>query len=191
MTFSEQTALLLEALDRGFLKPDEIVQWADDTIVSSAKPPEWLIDLSTLVKPYKEDIAELLREHAAPLSLRRTIELIAVAWSRQLLSVRDALSLLFKIIILDRDTAPQDRSEDTLRDVLCEWDCQEDLDLIPPTLQAKIESVLRQYLASAGDIARFVPLKCPRSSEPGAPPNGGPGARLGNSGVTEGPPSLS
>ena len=28
-------------------------------------------------------------------------------------------------------------------------------------------------------------------AEPGAPPNGGPGTRLANSGVTEGPPSVS
>jgi hypothetical protein len=34
------------------------------------------------------------------------------------------------------------------------------LDVIPPALQAKVESVLRHYLASAGDIARFVPMKC-------------------------------
>jgi hypothetical protein len=191
MTFSEQTALLLEALDRGFLQPDEIIQWADAAIAANAKPLEWLIDLSTLAKPYKEDIAVLLREHAAPLPLRRTIELVALAWSRQLLSVGDALSLLFKITMLDRDTPPQDRAEDTLRDVLVEWDCQEDLHRIPPTLQTKAELVLRHYLTSGADIARFVPLKCHRRPEPGAPPNGGPGTRLGNSGVTEGPPSVS
>ena len=37
---------------------------------------------------------------------------------------------------------------------------------------------------------RFFALM-PKIAEPGAPPNGGPATRLGNSGVAEGPPSVS
>ena len=33
--------------------------------------------------------------------------------------------------------------------------------------------------------------KAKTKAEPGAPPNGGPATRLGNSGATEGPPSVS
>jgi hypothetical protein len=46
-------------------------------------------------------------------------------------------------------------------------------------------------------VGEVVSLKCldcwkaSESAEPDAPPNGGPATRLGNSGVTEGPPSVS
>ena len=191
MTVSEQTALLLEALDYGFLEPDEIIRWADELIAVTANPAQWLIDLSILGKPYKEDVAALLRQHAQTLPLRRTIELVALAWSRGLLPVSDALAMLFKITILDREDAPQHGPEDALLDVLVEWECREDSDVIHPKLEARAEAVLRQYLTSAADIARFVPLKCQRRPEPGAAPNGGPAQPLGNSGVSGGPPSVS
>ncbi len=191
MTVSEQTALLLEALDYGFLEPDEIIRWADESIAATPNPAQWLIDLSILGKPYKEDVAAVLRQRAETLPLRRTIELVALAWARGLLPVSAALAMLFKITILDREGAQQHGPEDALCDVLVEWECQQDSCVIQPELEARAEAVLRQYLTSAADIARFVPLKRQRRPGPGAAPNGGPATRVGNAGVQKGPPSVS
>jgi hypothetical protein len=49
---------------------------------------------------------------------------------------------------------------------------------------------LRRYLQSEEGQRMFAMIKSTMPNE-GAPPNGGPATRLGNSGVTEGPPSVS
>jgi cytochrome bd-type quinol oxidase subunit 2 len=46
-------------------------------------------------------------------------------------------------------------------------------------------------LAGAWVCARVLRRDLQRGAQPGASPNGGPATRLGNSGVTEGPPSVS
>jgi hypothetical protein len=50
--------------------------------------------------------------------------------------------------------------------------------------------VMRHRVKSASLLASNGPVQ-DRVAEPGAAPNGGPATRLGNSGVTEGPPSVS
>lgn len=48
------------------------------------------------------------------------------------------------------------------------------------------------FSASAGQVLKVTPCDAKgKSTEPGAPPNGGPATHLGNSGVKEGPPSVS
>lgn len=157
MTRAEETAILLEALEQGFLKPDAVIRWADEVIASAPKPPGWLIDLSTLTKVHSEDVAAFLREHAAVLPVRRKIELIAVAWQHRLLSLRDALPRLFKITILEREGAPAERIEEPLYEVLVSWDSQEDLDVLEPGLLARLEAALREFLPGAAEIEPFLP----------------------------------
>ncbi len=77
MTRTEETALVLEALEQGFVKPEAVIRWADEVVAAAPQPPKWLIDLSTLPKIHTEDVAALLREHAQALPVRRRIELIA------------------------------------------------------------------------------------------------------------------
>jgi hypothetical protein len=190
MTSAEETALLLEALEQGFVKADAVIRWADQAIAAAPQPPEWLIDLSTLPKIHTEDVAASLREHAQTLPVRRKIELIALAWQRRLLSLRDALPRLFKVTILDRMEQLRE-GEEPLHDALVEWDSQEDLDVLSPELEAKFEMVLKQYLRSAADIAWCLPCGGQTKPEPGASPNGGPATRFGSSGVREGLPSVS
>ena len=191
MTRAEETAILLEALEQGFLKPDAVIRWADEAIAASPKPPGWLIDLSALTKVHSEDVAAFWREHAATLPVRRRTELIAVAWQHGLLSLRDALPRLSKITILEREGAPEERIEEPLLDVLVSWDCQEDLDVLPLGLLARLAAALSEFLPGAAEIQSFLP--CRPETCPNQPlhPYGGPATQLGNSGATEGPPSVS
>jgi hypothetical protein len=191
MTRAEETAILLEALEQGFLKPDAVIRWADEVIAAEPKPPGWLIDLSTLAKVHSEDVAAFLHEHAAALPVRRKIELIAVAWQHRLLSLRDALPRLFKITILEREGAPTERIEEPLHKVLVSWDSQEDLDVLDPGLLARLAAALREFLRGAGEMQPFLPYGTRNVPEPAASPNGGPAERLGSSVVGGGPPSVS
>jgi hypothetical protein len=52
------------------------------------------------------------------------------------------------------------------------------------------DAAMGSYFALLFGIANW-PVKPKKNAEPGAPPNGGPATQLGNSGVTEGPPSVS
>lgn len=165
--------MLLEALDFGFVQPVDIVRWADERIATTDKPPAWLIDLSIL-KPHREDIAALLREHAAPLPVRRKIELIALAWDRRLLGLQDALPLLFRITILERGGAPRESIEEPLHDALVEWDSQEDLDVLQPELRSRLETTIRQFLTSAADIGQLVPYGGQQLPKPDASPSDPP-----------------
>jgi hypothetical protein len=42
MTLSEQAGVLSEALVLNLIETDKIIRWADEKIIASAKPPEWL-----------------------------------------------------------------------------------------------------------------------------------------------------
>jgi hypothetical protein len=191
MTRAHEIAVLLEALEQGFLKPDAVIRWADAVIAAEPKPPEWLIDLSSLAKVHSEDVAAFLRSHAAELPVRRKIELIAVAWQRGLLSLRHSLPRLFKITILEREGEPTQRIEERLHKVLVSWDSQEDLDVLEAALLARLAAVLREFLPGAADIQPIIPYMNRGMPEPAASPNGGPAERLANSGVGGGPPSVS
>ncbi len=69
-----------------------------------------------------------------------------------MLSLRDALPRLFRVTILERLEHLRE-GEEPLHDALVEWDSQADLDVLSPQLEGKFEMVLKQYLASAADIA--------------------------------------
>lgn len=161
---------MLEALEQGFLKPDRVIRWADEVIAATPKPPEWLIDLSTLAKVHREDVAAALREHAAVLPIRRKIELIAVAWQHRLISTREALPRLFKITILERAGSPQERIEEPLRRVLISWDSSEDLDVLEPGLLPRFAAALREFLPGAAEIQTFLPYGTRDMPEPEASP---------------------
>ena len=44
-------------------------------------------------------------------------------------------------------------------DTLVDWDFQEDLDVIEPSLQAKFAALFREFLTDADDIAKILPWK--------------------------------
>jgi hypothetical protein len=191
MTLSEQSAVVLEAISDDLLQPEDVVNWADALIATMENPPSWLIELSTLGSPHMMDFVSRLRERAqVPLPTRRRIEVIVLAYDAGLLSLRDALPLLFRVAMTEPECRTLDEVGERLAGALIRWDCQEDLDVIEPSLQAKFEALFREYLRDASDIAAVIPQKLQRRAEPGAAPNDGPATQLGNSGVTEGPPSV-
>jgi hypothetical protein len=157
---------MLEALEQGFLKPDSVIRWTDGVIAAAPKPPEWLIEVSTLPKAHAEDVAAILRKHAAALPVRRKIELIAMAWQQKLLSLQDALPRLFKIAISEREGAPKERTEEPLHEVLISWDMQEHLGVLQPELLARLARALGEFLPGAADIRPFLPYGPPDQSEP-------------------------
>jgi hypothetical protein len=160
MTLSEQSAILLEAIEDELLQPEDIVRWAAEIIVAMDKPPTWIIELSTLGSPHMTDFASRLREQApATLPLRRQIQVVVLAHQAGLLSLSAALSQLFRITILDRGKQPLDASATRLQDLLVEWDCLDYLDVVEPTLEAKYEAMFREYLKDAEDIRTALPWK--------------------------------
>ena len=155
MTLSEQSAILLEAVEQELLRePEGIVRWADGVIVAMDEPPAWVIDLSMLRSPHLIDFVVPLREHASvPVALHRRIQVVVLAYLAGELSFADTLPKIFRVTILERHGVKRDALDERLADALVEWDCQEDLSVIEPPLRAKFEALFREYSADAQDVA--------------------------------------
>jgi hypothetical protein len=160
MTLSQQAAIVLEAVEHELLRVEGIIRWADAAIVPTEKPETWLIGLSTLNPSQITDFVSLLRTHAAEsLPLRWRVQIIVLAFDAGLLSVASSLPLLFRVLIVERRGAERDSADEQLADALVEWDCQEDLGVIPPVLHARFETLLRGYLADAHEISAVLHWK--------------------------------
>jgi hypothetical protein len=154
MTLSQQAAIVLEAVEHELLRVEGIIRWADGAIVASEKPETWLIDLSTLNPSHVRDFVSLLRTHAAEsLPQRWRVQIIVLAFDAGLLSLASSLPLLFRLLIVERWGAEKDSADEQLADALVAWDCQENLDVIPPVLHARFETLFRGYLADAHEIS--------------------------------------
>jgi hypothetical protein len=165
MTLPEQSAILLEAIKDELLQPEDVVRWADAVIVATEKPPQWVIELSTLHSPHLADFVSRLRQQAsAALTVHRQLQLIVLAYDAGLFSLPTTLSKLFRVAILDREEPALDALGQRLVDTLIEWDCQEDLDVIEQPLQAKFTALFREYLTDADDIAAVLPWKFERAA---------------------------
>jgi hypothetical protein len=190
MIISEQVALILEAADKGIIQPEDVVQWADSIIAATDAPESWLIELSTLGSTHMQDYVPRLREHSGErMDLRRRTQLVVLAYRSGLLTFHDTLPLLFRVLISERKERERGRLEQRLVDALVSWDCQEDLDVIGPSLRSRFEAIFNEVLSGTGKIASVLPWKF--RAEPGASPNGGPAERVGKSEVGGGPPSVS
>jgi hypothetical protein len=192
MILSEQTAVILEAINDELLQPEDLVRWADSVIAAMEQPPSWLLDLSTLGSLHMQDYVSRLREHAqGRMPTCRQIAVIVLAYDAGLLFLRDTLRLLFRLAIIERQGRTPDAVAEALAGALITWDCQENLDVIEPSLQARFEALSPEYLRDAHDIAAVIPWKLQCRAEPGAAPlNGGPGTPVGRSGASEGPPPV-
>jgi hypothetical protein len=154
MTISQQAAVTLEAVEHELLRVDGIVRWADSVIGAEEKPDFWLIELSTLNPLHITDFVSLLRAHAAEtLPLHWRVQIIVLAYKAGLLSVQSSLPKLFQVLIFETKGATKDPLDEQLRDALVDWDFQEDLDVIEPSLRARFEALFREYLADAHEIS--------------------------------------
>ena len=160
MTLPEQSAVLVEAVEHGLLRQEDIVRWADGFIVAMDTPPGWVIDLSVLSSPHLVDFVGVLREHAAaPMSLHRRIQIVLLAYSSGAFSFADTLPKLFRIVILEQHGMRRDTLEERLADALVDWDFQEDLSVIEPPLRARFEALFQEYLADAQEVAALLPSR--------------------------------
>ena len=153
MTFAEQASILLEAIEAELLQPADIVRWADEILVAMENPPAWIIDVSTVHPPDLEDVVRQLREHASALPVRRQVQVIVLAHDAGLLSLRDTLPKLFRVTILERGDRSLDERDKRLVEALVDWDFQEDLDVIEPSLQVRLAALFREYLTDAQEMA--------------------------------------
>ena len=160
MTLPEQAAVLPEAVKQKLLLQEDIIRWADEVIVAMDKPPPWVIDLSVLSSPHLVDCVVILREHATgPLALRQRIQVVVLAYLAGALSLTDALSKLFRVSMLERCVTERAPNDDRLGNAFAEWDCQEELSIVPAPLQAKFEALFREYVADAREVARVLPWR--------------------------------
>ncbi len=161
MTFPEQGAILIEAIEEEILQADDLVQWADRVIMAMEKPPAWIIELSTLGSPFTIDFASRLRVQAsAPLAASRQIQLIVLAHEAGLLTLPGTLCKLFRITMTERRGPPiTDPLGRRLVDALLHWDQQDDLDVIEPPLRARLTELFREYRTNADDIIAILPWK--------------------------------
>jgi hypothetical protein len=163
MTLSEQSAILLEAIEADLLQPEDIVRWTDSLIVAMDKPPTWIIELTTLNSPYLVDFASRLRDQlTAPLPMRRQIQLVVLAHDSGLIALSGTLQKLFRLTIFDsleQGAKARDALEERLNKLLVEWDCQENLEVIQPQLEVKLEALFREFLNDAEEIRSLLPWK--------------------------------
>jgi hypothetical protein len=154
MTLSQQAAIVLEAVEHALLRVEGIIRWADALIVATEKPETWLIELSTFNPLNITDFVNLLRTHAAgSLPLRWRVQIIVLAFDAGLLSVASSLPLLFHVLFVECRGAERDSTDEQLANALVAWDCHEDLDVVPPALHARFETLFRGYLADAHEIS--------------------------------------
>jgi hypothetical protein len=160
MTLPEQAAVLVEAVEQELLQQEDIVRWADETIVTLNKPPAWVIDLSVLTSPHLVDSVAILREQAArPLSLHRRVQVVVLAYLAGELSLDVTLSKLFRVVIFQRQGMERDPLDERLTDTLVEWDFQDDLSVIEPPLREKFEALFREYMTDKQDVAKVLPWR--------------------------------
>ncbi len=161
MTLSEQCVVLIEAVEDELLQPEDIIRWADKIIVAMEKPPAWIIELSMSRSPHMVDYASRLREQAsASPPVRLQIQVVVLAYDAGLLSLSATLSKLFRITMVERrGPSITDPLARRLVGALADWDQQDNLGVIDPSLQSKLKALFREYLTNTDDIAAILPWK--------------------------------
>jgi len=160
MTLPEQIAILLEAVEDEFLRPEDIILWADTILVVMERPPAWIIELSTLHPSKMVELVSLLRaQPRTPLTIRRQIQVIVLAHDAGLFSLQPTVSKLFRVAIFEQEERPLDADGELLVDALVDWDCQEETSEIGPPLQARLELLFREFLSDADDVKAVLPWK--------------------------------
>jgi hypothetical protein len=163
MTLSEETAILLEAVENELLQPEDIVRWADQIIVAMEQPPGWIIELSMLGLPHLVDFVSRLREQEqATLSSHCRIQIVVLAYNAGSLTFSTTLPKLFRIVIFDRAgriRRLESALDERLKSALVTWDCQEDLDVIEQPLQAEFTEIFQEYLKNTAHIVAMLPWK--------------------------------
>jgi hypothetical protein len=161
MTLSDQSAILLAAIENDLIQPEDIVRWADAAIVTLEKPPAWIIELSTLSSPHLADFERQLRKQSPMLlPMRRKVQIIVLGHKADLLSLPDTLSKLFRLRFTNIIRGEREPFDDQLASALIEWDDRLDLDLDPKDpLRGKFTSLFREYLKDADEIAEVLPWK--------------------------------
>jgi hypothetical protein len=166
MTIPEEAAVLLDAFEMGYINESAVIRWADETIIRSEPTPEWLIELSTMPPTHPTDMMALLRKNAAfPPPMRRHIQIVVLLHRQCGLPFADTVSRLFQVAILERNGSATSYVDDSLMDMLVEWDCQ-DFPVVEPPLQERLERLFQEYLADAADVARVM-FGNPRDQEKG------------------------
>lgn len=168
MTLSEQTSVVLEAIDAGFLKPRDIERWAENALSSTTDPPYWLIELAINSSPRVADYESLLRKgKASPLPPRIKVQLAILACNAGAVSLQRTMVILFPTIFLTND-GPRDPRDADLIDALSWWDCQEGPDVLacplggkprPSPLLDMCERAFEPYLADADAVRAVLPWK--------------------------------
>lgn len=160
MTLSEQAAILLEFDAIKALQSHEIVRWAKAVIATTDKPPCWLMELSILQSPNRQDFISRLEEQAATeLPMRRRIQVIILAHRAGVLPLLATLSKLFEITIFETGNQRLDPLEEKLAQALVYWDCEDNPDVINPILDARFADLFVEYMSDSENIAALSPWK--------------------------------
>ncbi len=156
MTLPEQTAIMLQAGQWGFIQPPDVQQWAYSVIeATTPHPPLWIIELATTPIRFMDDIFATLKAHACPLSLRRRLQIVILRHTTDSRPLRDALPVLFRVAFLEEDDSDQS-GDGPILDALAEWDCQDDIAVVPTQLASKFQSIFDEYLTDASDVASLL-----------------------------------
>jgi hypothetical protein len=166
MTLSQQSAILVQAVEYGLLQPDDIIRWADSVIATMETPPAWLINLETMQSPHFVDLVSHLRKNAEwPLPVVTKVQLLVLAYEANRVSFNKSLSWLFQVTIVERNGAQLDELGERLRDALIELDMGEDFEVVQPPLRTKFEVIFQEYLRDANEIAAIIPWRLQRTGD--------------------------
>ncbi len=153
MTLSEKAAIVLEAVEQGFIHEDGIIRWAESASAAVEKPEPWLIKLALLTSSNITDYTRILRgQSAESVPLHWRVQMVALAHQSGLLNLHDCLPKLFNILIFDPKEAQEDSLDKQLHSALVEWEGQGGLEVIEISLANNFERLFREYLADAGEV---------------------------------------
>jgi hypothetical protein len=159
MTLPEQCAVLLETIEYGLLKPEDVVRWVDKVVAETDKPPAWLIEFYTVEASCVRSYELMLREHSSGmLSVRTRVQIILLAYPARLPLSIEMLSKIFEVAIFNEASNQSDALEERLSEALVYWDCQDHIEVGRP-LEDKFSEIFQEYLSDANEVAAVLPWK--------------------------------
>jgi hypothetical protein len=120
----------------GYADVDEVIAWADQNIGNLARPPQWLIDLSTDHSAHLRDFEGVLLEHAAELTKRERLHVTLNEHKRTGRPLEETLRAAFQIWVPIEDIPNPGTGDipEEVQDLLVYLECW---DIEPPPITAE------------------------------------------------------
>lgn len=156
MTFTEEATIVCFAVETKLVTPSEAIEWAYRVVEAMPKPPVWIIDLATEAFQYENDLTARLRENTASPGRRLQLQIIMAGQAVGRIALNEALSKLFRILVLDQDSASAEPEHNRLINALMNWDQLCAIEAASDDSEEEVRRIFREYLQDADELMGFL-----------------------------------